>query len=138
MEYQDIIPRGLEDKTETERQRIIARWERLFDQKQAVLEGKTAKSSKELAEIEWELAELAKLLEPREPLPKSGILIKEGRQYLLCPRCGTFVQLSRERIEKLAIEFKERPDASLAPDKYLVRSLTCPICRWGLGLPEGL
>jgi hypothetical protein len=138
LEYQDIIPRGLEDKSETERQRIIACWERLFDEKQAVLEGKPAKPGRGLPVIEWELAELAKLLEPREPLPKSGILIKEGRKYLLCPRCGTFVQLSRERIEKLAIEFKERPDRELAPDKYLVRSLPCPICRWGLGLPEGL
>ena len=138
VEYQDIIPRGLEDKTEAERQRIIARWEGLFDQKQAILEGRTAKSDKKLAGIEWELSELAKLLEPREPLPESGILIKDGKKYLLCPRCGTFVQLSRERIEKLAIEFKERPDAALAPDKYLVRSITCPICRWGLGLPDGL
>ncbi len=138
MEYHDIIPKGLENKTEAERQRLIARWERLFDEKQAIKEGKAARSPEELARIERELAELTRLLEPCEPLPESGILLKEGRQYLLCPRCGTFVQFSRERVEKLAIEFKERPDAELAPDKYLVRSLSCPICHWGLGLPEGL
>ena len=39
MEYEDIIPKGLEDKTAEERQEIIERWEQLHDLRQVILDG---------------------------------------------------------------------------------------------------
>jgi len=138
MEYEDIIPEGLEGKTETERQKVIKRWEQLYDLKQAVLEGKISEARNQLPEIEKELSRLGKLLEPREPVPETGVLVKDGKKYILCPRCGTFVQITKDRISKLAVEFKETPDESQAKDKYLIRSITCPVCKWGLGVPEDL
>lgn len=138
MDYEDIVPAGLEGKTKAERQKIIKRWEELYDLRQAILEGKTPEARERLPEIDGELSELSKQLEPREPVPETGVLTKKGKQYILCPRCGTFVQLTKDRIEQLALEFKETPDEKRARDKYLIRSITCPICKWGLGVPEGL
>ena len=136
MEYEDIIPEGLKGKTEAERQELIKRWESLHDLKQAILEGKMPKASDRLPEIEAEMSQLSKQLEPREPVPESGVLFKDGKQYILCPRCGTFVHITKGRVNELALEFKETPEVEQATDKYLIRSITCPICKWGLGLPE--
>jgi hypothetical protein len=138
MDYEDIIPEGLEGKTEAERQKIIKRWERLYDLKRAILEGKMPGTREQLPEIEEELSQLGKQLEPREPVPETGILIKDDRRYILCPRCGTFVHITKDRVSQLAVEFKETPEESQAPDKYLIKSITCPVCKWGLGIPEEL
>ena len=136
MDYEDIIPEGLKEKTEVERQEIIKRWEHLHDLKQTILEGKMPEEQHRLPEIEKELSQVSKQLAPREPMPESGILFKNGKQYILCPRCGTFVHITKDRIVKLALEFKEAPEVERTRDKYLIRSITCPICKWGLGLPE--
>ena len=136
MEYEDIIPEGLEGKTETERQKIIKRWEHLHDLKQAILEGKMPEAQHQLPEVEEEMSQVSKQLAPREPVPESGVLFKDGKQYILCPRCGTFVHITKGRINELALEFKETPEENRAVDKYLIRSITCPVCKWGLGLPE--
>jgi hypothetical protein len=138
MEYQDIIPEGLEGKTEAERQKIIERWEELYDLKRAILEEKKPEARSRLPEIESELSRLGKQLEPREVAPETGILLKGERRYILCPRCGTFVQITRERVSQLAVEFKETPREQQAKDKYLIKSITCPVCKWGLGIPEDL
>ena len=82
----------------------------------------------QLPEIEKELSRLGKQLEPREPVPETGILVRDDKKYILCPRCGTFVQITKERISELAVEFKEVPDEARATDRYLIRSITCPIC----------
>jgi len=136
MDYEDIIPEGLEGKTEAERQEIIKRWEQLYDLKRAILEGKMAEAREQLPEIERELSRLSKQLEPREPVPETGILTKDDKRYIVCPRCGTFVHITKDRISQLAVEFKETPEDSQALDKYLIKSITCPICKWGLGIPE--
>ncbi len=136
MEYEDIIPEGLEGKTEAERQEIIERWEQLYDLKQVILEGNMPQARDQLPEIERELSQVSKQLEPREPVPKAGILAKDGKQYILCPRCGTFVHITKDRINELALEFKETPEADRATNKYLIRSITCPVCKWALGVPE--
>jgi len=138
MEYEDIIPSGLEGKTEAQRQQIIKRWEQLYDLKQALREGKMPEARSQLPEVEKELSRLGKQLEPREPVPETGILAKGDKKYILCPRCGTFVQITKDRISELAVEFKEEPDETRAADKYLIRSITCPICKWGLGVPQDL
>ena len=138
MEYEDIIPSGLEGKTEAERQKIIKRWEQLYDLKQALREGKMSEAREQLPEVEKELSRLGKQLEPREPVPETGILVRDGKKYILCPRCGTFVQITKDRINELAVEFKEIPDEDLAKDRYLIKSITCPICKWGLGVPQDL
>jgi hypothetical protein len=138
MEYQDIIPEGLEGKTEAERQKIIRRWEELYDLKCAILEGKMPEARPRLPEIEGELFKLGKKLEPRESAPETGILIKGDRRYILCPRCGTFVHITRDRVSQLAVEFKGTPQEQQARDKYLIKSITCPVCKWGLGIPEDL
>ena len=109
MEYEDIIPEGLEGKTEAERQERIRRWEELCDLKQDILGGKMPEAREQLPEIERELSQLSKQLEPREPIPETGVLIKGDKQYILCPRCGTFVRLTKDRISELALEFKETP-----------------------------
>jgi hypothetical protein len=90
-----------------------------------------------LPEIERELSQLSKQLEPRESIPETGVLIKGDKQYILCPRCGTFVHLTKDRISELALEFKETPEIGAA-DKYLIRSVTCPVCKWALGIPAHL
>ena len=136
MEYEDIIPEGLKGKTQVERKRIIRRWEELCDLKQDILGGKTPEAHEQLPEIEKELSQLSKQLEPREPIPETGILIKGDKQYILCPRCGTFVRLTKDRITELALEFKETPKEGQASDKYLIKSVTCPVCKWALGVPS--
>ena len=136
MEYEDIIPEGLKGKTQVERKRIIRRWEELCDLKQDILGGKTPEAHEQLPDIEKELSQLSKQLEPREPIPETGILIKGDKQYILCPRCGTFVHLTKDRISELALEFKETPEEGRASDKYLIRSITCPVCKWALGVPS--
>jgi len=136
MEYQDIIPEGLTGKTEAEREEIIEHWEELHDLKQAIIEGEIPEARDQLPEIERELAEVSQKLEPREPVPETGILIKNDRQYILCPRCGTFVQFTPERVKQLSLEFKEAPGEARPADKYIIRSVTCPVCKWGLGVPE--
>lgn len=137
MEYEDIIPEGLKGKTEAERRKIIRRWEELCDLKQDILSGEMPEAREQLPEIERELAQLNKQLEPREPVPGTGVLIKGDKQYILCPRCGTFVRLTKDRISELALEFKETPEGGWS-DKYLIRSITCPICKWALGVPAHL
>ena len=137
MEYEDIIPEGLKGKTEAERRKIIRRWEELCDLKQGILGGEMPEAREQLPEIERELAQLNKQLEPREPVPGTGVLIKGDKQYILCPRCGTFVSLTKDRISELALEFKGTPEGGW-PDKYLIRSITCPICKWALGVPAHL
>jgi hypothetical protein len=67
----------------------------------------------------------------------TGVLIKGDKQYILCPRCGTFVRLTKDRISELTLEFKETPEGG-RPDKYLIRSITCPVCKWALGVPAHL
>ncbi len=136
MDYEDIIPEGLEGKTQAERRKIIRRWEELCDLKQDILDGEMPSSHEQLPEVERELSQLSKQLEPREPIPETGVLIKGDKQYILCPRCGTFVQISKNRISELALEFKGTPEEGQATDKYLIRSITCPVCKWGLGIPE--
>jgi len=138
MEYEDIIPEGLEGKTEAERQKVIERWEELYDQKRAILDGKMPEARPRLPEIERELSQLSKQLEPREPAPETGILIKGDRRYILCPRCGTFVHITKDRVSQLAVEFRETPREQQAKDKYLIKSITCPVCKWALGIPEEL
>ena len=135
MEYEDIIPEGLAGKTESERQEIIEHWEELHDLKQAILEGEIADARDQLPDIEIELAEVSKKLEPKETVPETGILIKDDKQYILCPRCGTFVQFTKDRVRKLSLEFKEAPEKARTADKYIIRSITCPVCKWGLGVP---
>ena len=136
MEYEDIIPQGLENKTEEERQEIIERWEQLHDLRQVILDGELPEAAGQLPEIEKELAELNKQLEPREPPPETGVLVRGDIQYILCPRCGTFVRVAKERISEVALEFKETPDEAGEKNKFLIRSITCSVCKWGLGLPE--
>lgn len=145
MEHEDIIPEGLEGKTEEERQQIIKRWEHLHDLKQAILDGKMPEERDQLPEIEKELSEASKQLEPREPVPESGVLYKDGKQYVLCPRCGTFVHITKDRVDEVVWEFEEKAEepvpAEAAEDDwktsaYLIRSINCPVCKWGLGLPE--
>ncbi|MFC1938699.1 hypothetical protein ACFLWM_00890 [Chloroflexota bacterium] len=138
MEYEDIIPEGLKGKTAAERRKLIRRWEELYDLKQDILKGEMPEAHEQLPEIERELSQLNKQLEPREPVPETGVLIKGDKQYILCPRCGTFVRLTKERISELALEFKETPENGRAADKYLIRSVTCPVCKWALGVPAHL
>ena len=138
MEYEDIIPEGLKGKTQTERRRIIRRWEELCDLKQDILGGVMPEAREQLPEIERELSQLSKQLEPSEPIPETGVLMKGDKQYILCPRCGTFVQLTKDRISELALEFKETLEEGGATDKYLIRSVTCPVCKWALGIPAHL
>jgi hypothetical protein len=138
MEYADIIPEGLEDKTEPERRKLIRRWEELCDLKQDILGGKMPEARKQLPEIEGELAQLSRQLEPREPIPETGVLIKGDKKYILCPRCGTFVRVTKDRINELALGFKETPEEGRAIDKYLIRSIICPVCKWALGVPPHL
>ena len=88
MEYEDIIPKGLEDKTAEERQEIIERWEQLHDLRQVILAGELPEAAGQLPEIERELTQLSKQLEPRESPPENGVLIKGDIRYILCPRCG--------------------------------------------------
>ena len=102
MEYEDIIPDGLTGKTEAEREEIIEHWEELHDLKQAILEGEIPDARDQLPDIEKELAEVSKKLEPKEAVPETGVLIKDDKQYVLCPRCGTFVQFTKERVRELA------------------------------------
>jgi hypothetical protein len=138
MEYEDIIPEGLVGKTEAERRKLIRRWEELCDLKQDILGGEMPEAREQLPEIERELSQLSKQLEPREPISETGILIKGDKQYILCPRCGTFVRFTKDRISELALEFKETPGEGRALDKYLIRSVTCPVCKWALGIPAHL
>ena len=138
MEYEDIIPEGLVGKTEAERRKLIRRWEELCDLKQDILGGEMPEAREQLPEIERELSQLSKQLEPREPIPETGILVKGDKQYILCPRCGTFVRFTKDRISELALEFKETPGEGRALDKYLIRSVTCPVCKWALGIPAHL
>jgi hypothetical protein len=140
MEHEDIIPGGLEGKTDEERQEIIKHWERLHDFRQAILNGKMPASQHQMPELEEELSRVSKQLEPREPLPDSGILVKDDKKYILCPRCGTFVHITKERIDEVIWELEETPDSKSedGTSTYLIRSINCPICRWGLGIPEGL
>ena len=138
MEYEDIIPGGLVGKTEAERRKLIRRWEELCDLKQDILGGEMPEAREQLPEIERELSQLSKQLEPREPIPETGILVKGDKQYILCPRCGTFVRFTKDRISELALEFKETPGEGRALDKYLIRSVTCPVCKWALGIPAHL
>lgn len=137
MEYEDIVPEGLQDKTEAECQEIIQHWEQLHDFKQAILEGEIQEARDQLPEIEAELARFSRLIEPRESPPETGILLKGDKQYILCPRCGTFVQFTPKRITEVALELWEKPQADQNGEKYLIRSVTCPTCKWGLGVPEG-
>jgi len=136
MEHEDIIPEGLEGKTERERLEIIERWEHLHDLKKDILDGKVAEESKQLSEIESELDRLSKQLSPREPVPESGILIKGRKRYVLCPRCGTFVHLTRKRVDEVVLAFEGESEEDQPTSKYLLKSINCPICRWGLGIPE--
>ena len=142
MEHEDIIPEGLEGKTEEERQQIIKRWEHLHDLKQAILDGKMPEERDRLPEIERELSQVSKQLEPREPVPESGVLYKDGKQYVLCPRCGTFVHITKDRVDEVVWEFKEKAEEPVPAEDdwktsaYLIRSINCPVCKWGLGLPE--
>jgi len=136
MEHEDIIPEGLESKTEKERQEIIEHWEHLHDLKQDILNGKMPEEQHRLPEIEKEMSELSKQLEPREPVPGSSLLIKDGKQYILCPRCGTFVHITKDRIDEVVWALEEASEDQRKRDKYLIRSINCPVCKWGLGLPE--
>ena len=136
MEHEDIIPVGLEGKTERERLEIIERWEHLHDLKKDILDGKVTEEGKRLSEIESELRRLSKQLAPREPVPESGILIKGRKRYVLCPRCGTFVHLTQKRVDEVVLAFEEKPEEGQPTSKYLIKSINCPICRWGLGIPE--
>ncbi len=136
MEHEDIIPEGLEGKTERERLEIIERWEHLHDLKKDILDGKVPEEGKRLSEIENELDQLSKQLMPREPVPESGILIKGRKRYVLCPRCGTFVHLTQKRVDEVVLAFEEKPEEGQPTSKYLLKSINCPICRWGLGIPE--
>ena len=136
MEQEDIIPEGLEGKTERERLEIIERWEHLHDLKKDILDGKVPEESKQLSEIESELDRLSKQLLPREPVPEAGILIKGRKRYVLCPRCGTFVHLTRKRVDEVVLAFEEESEEDQSTSRYLLKSIKCPICRWGLGIPE--
>jgi len=136
MEHEDIIPEGLESKTERERLEIIERWEHLHDLKKDILDGKVAEESKQLSEIESELDRLSKQLSPREPVPEAGILIKGRKRYVLCPRCGTFVHLTRKRVDEVVLAFEGESEEDQSTNRYLLKSIKCPICRWGLGIPE--
>jgi len=136
MEHEDIIPEGLEGKTERERLEIIEHWEHLHDLKKDILDGKVAEESKQLSEIESELDRLSRQLSPREPVPESGILIKGRKRYVLCPRCGTFVHLTRKRVDEVVLAFEEESEEDQSTSRYLLKSIKCPICRWGLGIPE--
>jgi len=140
MDYEDIIPEGLEDKTEQERLEIIERWDYLHDLKEDILAGKeTGGDERRISRIDAELDELSKLLTPREAVPESGILTRGRRKYILCPRCGTFVHLTRKRVDEviLALEERAEKEAQSHEGGYLIRSINCPVCRWGLGIPEG-
>ena len=136
MSYEDIIPEGLAGKTDEERAAIIKRWEYLHDLKRDILESKEPESQKRLSEIEEEMAQLSQLTTPRETVPESGVLMKEGQRYVLCPRCGTFVHVTPDRIDELAWELQEAPEGGEQANSYLIRSITCPVCKWGLGVPE--
>ena len=136
MEQEDIIPEGLEGKTERERLEIIERWEHLHDLKKDILDGKVAEESKQLSEIESELDRLSKQLLPREPVPEAGILIKGSKRYVLCPRCGTFVHLTKKRVDEVLLALEEETEEDQPTSRYLLKSIKCPICRWGLGIPE--
>jgi len=136
MEHEDIIPVGLEGKTERERLEIIERWEHLHDLKKDILDGKVTEEGKRLSEIESELDRLSKQLTPREPVPESGVLIKGRKRYILCPRCGTFVHLTQKRVDEVVLAFEEKPEEGQPTSKYLLKSINCPICGWGLGIPE--
>jgi len=136
MEHEDIIPEGLEGKTERERLEIIERWEHLHDLKKDILDGKVTEEGKRLSEIESELGRLSKQLTPREPVPESGVLIKGRKRYILCPRCGTFVHLTQKRVDEVVLAFEEKPEEGQPTSKYLLKSINCPICGWGLGIPE--
>ena len=136
MEHEDIIPVGLEGKTERERLEIIERWEHLQDLKKDIRDGQVPEDGTRLSEIESELDRLSKQLTPREPVPESGVLIKGRKRYLLCPRCGTFVHLTRKRVDEVVLAFEEKPEEGQPTSKYLIKSINCPICGWGLGIPE--
>jgi hypothetical protein len=136
MEQEDIIPEGLEGKTERERLAIIESWEHLHDLKKDILDGKSPEEGKQLSEIESELDRLSKHLAPKEPVPESGILIKGRKRYVLCPRCGTFVHLTKKRVDEVVLAFEEKPEEGQPTSKYLLKSINCPICKWGLGIPE--
>ena len=136
MEHEDIIPEGLEGKTERERLEIIERWEHLHDLKKDILEGKVPEEGGRLSEIESEIDRLNKQLSPREPVPESGVLIKGRKRYVLCPRCGTFVHLTRKRIDEVVLAFEEATDEDCPTSRYLIKSINCPVCGWGLGIPE--
>jgi len=136
MEHEDIIPEGLEGKTERERLEIIERWEYLHDLKKDILDGKVPEEGKQLSEIESELGWLSKQLVPREPVPESGILIKGRKRYVLCPRCGTFVHLTRKKVGEVVLAFEGESEEDQPTSRYLIKSINCPICRWGLGIPE--
>jgi len=137
MKYEDLIPEGLEGKSEEEWGKIIKRWEDLHDLKQDILDGKRPEEQPQLPEIERELSDINKQLEPREPVPESGILVKDGKQYILCPRCGTFVNIAKDRIDEVIWAFEAAPADKRGTESYLIRSINCPVCKWGLGLPEG-
>ena len=62
MEYEDIIPSGLEGKTGAQRQKIIKRWEQLYDLKQALREGKMSEARDQLPEIEKDSVTLEECL----------------------------------------------------------------------------
>jgi len=136
MEHEDIIPEGLEGKSEWERLEIIERWEHLHDLKKDIFDGKVPDEGNRLSEIENELYQLSKQLRPREPVPESGILIKGRKRYVLCPRCGTFVHLTQKRVDEVVLAFEEKPEEGQPTSKYLLKSINCSICRWGLGIPE--
>ena len=136
MEHEDIIPEGLEGKTKWERLEIIERWEHLHDLKKDILDGKVTEEGKRLSEIESELGRLSRQLTPRESVPESGVLIKGRKRYVLCPRCGTFVHLTQKRVDEVVLAFEEKPEEGQPTSKYLIKSINCPICGWGLGIPE--
>ena len=135
MQYDDIIPEGLEGKTEKERMKIIQRWENLHDLKKDILDGKIS-GPERLSEVECELEILSKQLIPREPVPESGILAKGRKKYVLCPRCGTFVHLTKKRVDEVILAFDESIEEGKPTSRYLIKSINCPICGWGLGIPE--
>ncbi len=140
MDYEDIIPEGLENKTERERLEIIDRWDYLHDLKEDILAGvKTGEEDGGLFQIEAELDELSKLLTPREAVPESGILTRGRKKFILCPRCGTFVHITKKRVDEvvLALEEEAEKESHANEGGYLIRSINCPVCRWGLGIPEG-
>lgn len=140
MDYEDIIPEGIKYRTDRERLEIIQRWDYLHDLKEDILAGvQTGEAEGGLSRIDTELEELSKLLAPREAVPESGILIRGRKKYILCPRCGTFVHLTRKRVDEVVLAFEEKAEKEGQSQEggYLIRSIYCPVCKWGLGIPEG-